>query len=222
VPLNLDRDPDTEDFTEGEVTLSPTGAGPVVEEELGGVLHRLYRVVCDDGQSSDRWVRIGITVADLLPGVVDRASAVLQLPVPDINPEPADGGIVNVGLWLAVEPQTVTPLSAEAGPGVWIVMSPQLSATRFAFGNGDAIECDGTGVPIREVYPDLEVLEESPWCGYTYRSSSPEDDPYLLSVTTVWELPYTSSAGGGSAPPLERTLSVAYDVDEIQTVGVSN
>ncbi len=101
-------------------------------------------------------------------------------------------------------------------------MSPRLAATRYDFGNGDRIECDGTGVAIREVHPDLEVLEESPWCGYTYRSSSPDDAPYLLTVTAVWELPYTSSAGSGAVPPLERTLTVPYDVDEIQTVGVAN
>src|SRR5688572_28463519 len=53
--MYLDRAPD-EEFTEGDIPVSPTGAGPVVERELNGVEHRLYRVSCPDGAASDRWV----------------------------------------------------------------------------------------------------------------------------------------------------------------------
>lgn len=217
----LDREPD-EEFTEGDIPVSPTGVGPVVERDINGAPHRLFRRTCENGAVSDRWVRVGVTVGDLIPAVTDRASALLQLPVPDVNPAPEHGGIVNVGLWLAVEPQSVPSVSAQAGPDVWITVSPALVSTRYDFGNGDGVQCDGTGVAIEEVHPDLEVLEESPWCGYTYRQSSPDDDPYRLSVSAVWALPYRSSQGSGSIPSLERTVTVDYDVDEIQTVGVAN
>jgi hypothetical protein len=43
-----------------------------------------------------------------------------------------------------------------------------------------------------------------------------------LSVTATWTITYQSSAGGGTSTPMERTLTTSYDVDEIQTVGVSN
>ena len=99
-------------------------------------------------------------------------------------------------------------------------MTPTLATTTFDLGNGDSVTCDGTGVPIEDVYPDLDVVEQSPTCGYTYRTSSPEDAPYRLTITTTWELPYESSEGAGEIPPLERTVTVDYDVDEIQTVGV--
>ena len=221
VPLHLDRDPVGEEFTEGDIPFSPTGVGPHVREEIGGVERSLYRVTCPDGPPTDRWVVTNVTAADLLPGLRDRASGLVPPPEPAVNP-PADvGGIVNVGLWLAVEEQTMPALTAEAGPA-WITMTPRLASTRYDFGNGDTIVCEGTGVPIEDVHPDLDVVEESPWCGYTYRRSSPDDHPYQLTVTAVWELPYVSSDGPGSIPPLERSATVDYDVDEIQTVGVSN
>ena len=84
-------------------------------------------------------------------------------------------------------------------------------------GNGDVVRCDGPGVAI----VDTDTLDEGP-CGYTYRRSSPEDDPYTMSVTATWLVTYQSSAGSGSAGSIDRTLSVDYDVDEIQTIGVSN
>ena len=138
-----------------------------------------------------------------------------------VNPPVASGGIVNVGLWLAVAEQPVPSVSAEAG-SVWISVVPRLIATRYAFGNGDVVECDGAGVPIESVHPDLDVVEESPTCGYTYRRSSPDDTPYQLTITAVWALPYQSSSGVGSIPALERSITVDYDVDEVQTVGISN
>lgn len=204
------------------ITISPEASGDEYRRRVDGVLQHLYRVVCDDGTTSMRWVPAEVTAADLIPGVVDQASALLPLPELDVSPDPGVGGIVNVGLWLAVEPQVMPSVSAAAGPNAWISVAPRLVETRYDFGNGDVRVCDGTGVPIEEVHPDLDVQEESPTCGYTYRRSSPDGEPYRLTVTTVWELPYSSSAGGGVLPALERSATVDYDVDEVQTVGLSN
>lgn len=81
-------------------------------------------------------------------------------------------------------------------------------------GNGDVVTCDGTGVAI----VDTDTLDKGP-CGYTYRASSPGDDAYTMTVTATWNVSYRSSAGSGG---VDRSISVDYDVDEIQTVGVSN
>ena len=115
---------------------------------------------------------------------------------------------------------TLDAITAQAGPAVWITVTPTLDTTTFDLGNGDSITCASTGVPIESVHPDLDVVEQSPTCGYTYLHSSPDDAPYQLSVTTTWVLPYTSSEGSGEIPPLERTITIDYDVDEIQTIGV--
>jgi hypothetical protein len=180
---------------------------------IGGRVHILYIVGCGS-TTTLRYVHTGITAGDLLPGVLDIARGRIQPPTPDINPPASAGGIVNLGLWLAVEPATTAPISAEAGPA-WITVTPEHTETTFDFGNGDTITCDGPGTPIT----DLETVDQGP-CGYTYVESSPDDEPYQLTISTTWALPYTSSDGPGTLPPLTRDLSIDYDVDEIQTIGI--
>ena len=43
-----------------------------------------------------------------------------------------------------------------------------------------------------------------------------------MAVTATWDVSYRSSGGSGSVGAIDRTLTVDYDVDEIQTVGISN
>lgn len=56
----------------------------------------------------------------------------------------------------------------------------------------------------------------------SYLTSSPEDDAYQLTVAATRTITYRSSAGNGTRNSLDRTLTVDYDVDEIQTIGISN
>jgi len=65
-------------------------------------------------------------------------------------------------------------------------------------------------------------VEEGP-CGYTYRLSSPEDEPYLMTITSTYNVTYTTSTGrSGTLGPLNRSTTFDYDIDEIQTIGISN
>ncbi len=215
-------------LTRGDVVgIGSTGAGLTPEEAsqpatrvINEREHRLYSVACTDAGTTLRYVPTGVDVDDLIEGITNQVQGQLQPPVPSISPTPEANGIVNLGLWLAVEPQTLNAITAQAGPAVWITVAPTLSSTTFDLGNGDSVTCETTGVPIEEVHPDLDVVEQSPTCGYTYRHSSPDDQPYQLTITTTWSLPYTSSEGSGEIPPLERTVTLDYDVDEIQTIGV--
>jgi hypothetical protein len=184
---------------------------------LGGVPHYVYDVRCPGFSASLRFVPTNLTAADLIPGVEAAAHGRIEVPVPDVSPKFEYTGYVNLGMWLAVEPVTVTPISAEAGPTAWITLTPQHTSISFDFGNGDTVTCDGTGVPII----DTDTFDEGP-CGYTYRLSSPDDDPYQVTITTTWELPYTSSGGPGTLGPFSRSITVDHNVDELQTVGVSN
>jgi hypothetical protein len=140
------------------------------------------------------------------------------VPVPslDLSPAPEAGGIVNLGLWLALTGQDPVTVRAEAG-SLWAEATVTLASTTWDMGNGDVVTCDGPGVPI----VDADTMEQGP-CGYTYRRSSPDDQPFELSVTATWAVTYRSSGGSGSSGTVDRTASVTYDVDEIQTVGVSN
>lgn len=184
---------------------------------LGGEPHYVYAVRCSDFNGSLRLVPTTLATDDLIPGLHDVATGRILAPVPDVSPQLDFTGYVNLGMWLAVEPATIAPITAEAGPNVWITVTPEHQSIHFDFGNGDTRTCDGFGQPISY----LETFDEGP-CGYTYRQSSPDSEPYQVRVSTTWSLPYASSNGGGTLPPFTRDAVFPHNVDELQTVGQSN
>jgi len=165
------------------------------------------------------WAPTNINAIDLIPNALANARTQLTAPTPAINPDATAGGIVNLGMWLAIDdPGTTTARAALAG--VWAQVTANVSDIEFDLGNGDTINCDGLGTPI----PDsaLDSLDQGP-CGYTYLQSSPDDDPYQLIITTNYTISYTTSTGAnGTLAPISRSVTIDYDVDEIQTIGVSN
>ncbi len=191
-------------------------AQPAVTQ-FQGAPHHVFDVRCPGVTGTLRLIPVGVTGDDLVAGLMVVAKGNIGVPVPVVSPPFEFGGWVNLGMWLAVEPAVVASITAEAGPNAWATVSPVQGSVSFDFGNGDVVECRGVGVPI----VDLDTLEEGP-CGYTYRLSSPEDDPYDVTVTSSWDLPYVSSSGSGSVDGFERSVSALYDVDELQTVGRSN
>jgi len=190
--------------------------GTIGREFPDGRSERVFARECPDGVSGFTWVDTSITVQEVIDDAVGRARRAVPAPVLEVNPPASAGGIVNLGLWLALLAAAPVTVRAEAG-SLWAEATVTLTSTSWDMGNGDVVSCDGPGTPI----VDLDTLEQGP-CGYTYRASSPEDDPYQLTVTATWTVSYRSSAGSGSAGTVDRVLSVDYDVDEIQTIGVSN
>ena len=181
-----------------------------------GAPHHVYAVRCPGGRNNRvRTVPVDMDADDLLPGLTSMAHGRIELPVPDTSPALSDPGYVNLGMWLAVEPATFTPITAEAGPH-WATLSASHDSIAFDFGNGDSTRCPGFGTPV----VDLDTVEQGP-CGYTYRRSSPTA-PYTVTVATTWNLTYTSSGGGGTLDPFTRVATFDHDVDELQTVGVDN
>lgn len=187
--------------------------GAVGRQFTDGREEKGFQRRCTDGTGGFTWVETTITISDVIDDVVDRARQTAPLPTLDINPAASAGGIVNLGMWLAVEPRSPTPVRVEAGP-LWAVASLSVESTTWSFGNGDSVRCEGIGVPLA----DSEVVEEGP-CGYTYRSASPDGASFQLSATVTWRVDYRSSAGSGSAGTIDRTVVVTYDVDEIQSIG---
>ena len=165
------------------------------------------------------WAPTNINPIDLIPNALANARTQLTAPTPAINPDATAGGIVNLGMWLAIDdPGTTTARAALAG--VWAQVTANVEGIQFDLGNGDTVDCDGLGTPI----PDwaLDSLDQGP-CGYTYPQSSPDDDPYQLTITTNYTITYTTSTGAnGTLAPITRSITIDYDVDEIQTIGVSN
>jgi hypothetical protein len=203
-------------ITPSGYVFSATPDGGIVRTFPDGRTERVFARQCPDGQSGFTWVDTSITVQDVIDDAVDRARRAVPTPQLDISPAPAAGGVVNLGMWLALQRQPPVTVRAEAG-SLWAEATVTLTSTRWDMGNGDVVSCPGPGVPIA----DPSTVEPGP-CGYTYRRSSPDDAPYVLTVTARWSVTYRSSAGTGSAGTIDRPVTVPYDVDEIQTIGISN
>lgn len=169
------------------------------------------------GGANDFYWTTLIDPVDLVPDALARARSMLPLPRPDINPSADAGGIVNLGMWLAIDDTGVTTARATLA-NAWAQVSARITSVTIDLGNGDTVTCDGTGTPI----PDWawDELDEGP-CGYTYRQSSPDDDPYEITVTATHSVNWTTSDGrSGTLGALGRSVAISYDVDEIQTIGV--
>jgi len=183
----------------------------------GEVQHLGWWKTCIGSDPAFVWLTPTVDMQALIDGAAARARAATPTPIPNINPAPAAGSFVNLGLWLAIDDPGVTTARVALG-GEWAQVRAVHSGFEVDFGNGDSVACELLGTPIL----DLEIVEEGP-CGYTYRLSSPEDEPYVVRITSTYDVTYTTSTGrSGSLGELNRSTSFDYDIDEIQTVGVSN
>ena len=178
--------------------------------------------MCDGAAGFDlAWVPDFVDVDALVASA--RRSVTAQLPEPtmNMNPDPSVGGIVNIGLWLAVADPGQVSITASVGP-VWATVNARYESTTWNLGNGDSVVCEGLGTPI----VDTSTEDQGP-CGYTYRwPSAPkftgtDDLAYHASVTGHWVVTYATSTGAsGTLPAIDRTTEFLYQVREIQTVRV--
>ena len=141
----------------------------------GAGTEQLYVVRCDGSPTSFRWAAQEASIDPQV--VIDAAfsSAQAQIPRPavDISPSPAAGGIVNIGMWLAVDDPGQVNAFASVGP-VWASVTARFTGVTWDMGNGDVITCDGLGTPY---VPGSDTVEQGP-CGYTYARASIESAPY--------------------------------------------
>jgi hypothetical protein len=203
----------------GGPELSSEEAAQPATTVIGGVTYYTYAVSCPGLGTDLRFVNPNVTAADLFDLIRREVNERVPAPVHNMNPAPEVGGVVNLGLWLAVEPQTMDPVHAEAGPA-WITATPMMVNATFDMGvegNEDKITCAGLGTPYPEGSNDPD---EGP-CGYTYRQKLPDDAAYTVTITTEWTIPYTSSSGSGTLTAVTTSSSYDYNVDEIQTIGSS-
>lgn len=178
-----------------------------------GVERSAFFVKCPNQPTTLEMIDTSITVSNLAELTYQDATRIIPLPTHYMNPRPEDGSFVNLGLWLAVEEQTVQPITAEAA-NVWITAYPELTSASFDFGNGDGDDevCGGLGEPYEY---GSNVIEHGP-CGYTYV----QPGSYTVTITTTWTIPYMSSSGAGTIEPAIQTETThEYQVNEIQTVG---
>ena len=169
------------------------------------------------GSGSFRWAAQADQIDPQVVIDAAYASARAQIPAPviDVNPTPEAGGIVNIGLWLAVSDPGQVNAFASVGP-VWASVTARFSGVTWDMGNGDTVTCDGLGTPY---VAGSDTVEQGP-CGYTYTHASNAAAPYHIVVSGHWDIQLTTSTGSNEAlTPIEMTYQFDYDVDEIQTVG---
>lgn len=176
----------------------------------------LYRVVCPDGISF-RWASPAefVDVQALIASARDDAVASIPVPALEMSPAPDVGGVVNLGLWLAVDDPGQVNAYAEVGP-VWASVTATVTGMTWDMGNGDVVHCDGLGVPYIE---GSNQIEQGP-CGYTYTEQPPVDG-YTVTATGHWQIHLLTSLGDNRMlDPIDMPNSFDYDVDELVTVGV--
>lgn len=195
--------------------------GPYVREGSNGP-ETLYAKKCPGKPLKLYWISNSTSDTDMINIAFAEARKTLPLPVMNMSPDPAIGGVVNLGMWLAIDDPGPVVVTATAG-AVSATVTAKLVSVRWSMGNGDVVDCAGLGTAIS----DSNLVEQGP-CGYTYRWPSSrkytgnDTLAYDVSVTGHWEVTFTTSTGrSGTLAPIDRTTSFAYQVREIQTVGVA-
>ena len=168
----------------------------------------------DCASNGIRWIGDPNPPPDPVDVSVDEARERVPTPELDISPGLAVGGVVNLGMWLAVANGDDITATA-TGRGTSVTATASLAETEWDMGDGTTITCAGGGEPIDP--SDLETIDAGP-CGHTY--GAPSDGSYTITVTATWEVTWVATDGrSGTAPPVVQTDSFDYEVIEIQTVG---
>ena len=181
-----------------------------------------------DGYSDGQWRWVTsvppdpATLLDGPNGTTRRVTEAVNPPVPGINP--AGSGYVNLGMWLSVEeagPYVARAQIPESGPAqVWAETRATIRDTTFVFGDGGQEQCDGFGTPIPA--SAVDDVAEGP-CGYTFSDFSGDT---TIEITSRWDVTWALSdgrtGGGTDADMIVLTVTVPYEVLEIQTVGVAD
>jgi hypothetical protein len=141
----------------------------------------------------------------------------LRLPLPVIkwNPPSATNVLVNVPVWLWLDPGSWGARSATASvPGLSVTATATPTSLAFTTGDGATVRCSGPGTAWS---PSMDPKAASPTCGHTYASPSP-DGGYTLSATVTWHVAWTGGGQTGVVPDLHTTAQVALAVGESQAV----
>lgn len=196
--------------------------GGFVDERADGDYVLYYRSACGDGRLDGLYWVPPVSAVEVRRDAFRRVERSIPLPALNMNPDPAAGGYVNLGLWLAVTDPGGRSVTAAVGP-VWVTVTASFDSTTWDMGNRDSVGCDDLGTPII----DLDTVEQGP-CGYTYRyPSAPQYTgdglAYHASVTGTWSISWVDYSGAtGLLEPIYRITPFDYQVREIQTVGVAN
>ncbi len=144
----------------------------------------------------------------------------LRLPTPLIrwNPPSATNVLVNVPVWLWLDPASWGARSATASvPGLSVTATATPARLVFSAGDGSTVTCSGPGTAWS---PGGDPRAASPTCGHTYSVSSAgaPGGTFTLSATVTWHITWAGGGQTGAVPDLQTTAQVPLAVGESQTV----
>lgn len=153
------------------------------------------------------------------PEVLARqARAKLRLPEVVITLNPPGDQLVNLPVWLALDPSSWKPQSATASAGaVSVTATARPVKVVWSMGDGSRHTCEGPGTAWTR---GTDPRASSPDCGHVYRHSSAGtgSGSYTVSATVTWEVTWAGAGQTGTVPGLETTGQVQTRVQESQTV----
>jgi hypothetical protein len=153
------------------------------------------------------------------PAVLARqARNSLRLPTVAIDMNPPGDQLVNLQVWLALDPASWKAQSATASvPGVSVTATARPVQVTWSMGDGSTRTCDGPGTAWTS---GTNPAQASPDCGYVYRRSSAgaPGGTYTVTVTVTWQVTWAGAGQTGTVPGLETTGQMQTRVQESQAV----
>ncbi|WP_123678759.1 hypothetical protein [Couchioplanes caeruleus] len=205
----------------------PADLSPTMIENMGGQPAGeggWYEKVCygADGQATTGLggpVWIAGAPPAVSPEILARqARAKLRLPDVTIRMNPPGDQLVNLPIWLALDPSSWKTQSATASvPGVSVTATARPVMVSWAMGDGTTKTCDGPGTAWT---PGTDPAKASPDCGHVYRRSSAgaAGGTYTVTVTVTWEVSWAGAGQSGTVPGMTTTGQVQTQVQESQAV----
>ncbi|WP_030442477.1 hypothetical protein [Actinoplanes subtropicus] len=192
----------------------PAGADPA-----GG---GWYMQVCGNDTSAlgtaPQWIANPPAAAPAV--LARRASADLTLPSPRIraNPDPGHDLLVQVPIWLWIDPSSWGARSANAAvPGLSVTATARPTQVRWEMGDGTTLTCTGPGTVWRA---GGDPSAASPDCGHVYRRSSAgaSGGAFTVRATVTWSVSWVGAGTEGTLAPLTTTSTVDVHVAESQAI----
>ncbi|MEV8515880.1 hypothetical protein [Dactylosporangium sp. NPDC051484] len=198
-------------------TIAALGGQPAGEG--GWYMRTCYSPVAGGEQGLGGLVWIAGAPPVVSPAVLARqARARLDLPAAVIKTNPPGDQLVNLPVWLALEPTSWKSQSATASvPGVSVTATARPVQASWSMGDGTTVSCAGPGTVWSA---GTDPVKASPDCGHIYRRSSAAaaGGIYTVKVTVIWEVTWAGAGQSGSVPGLTTTGQARTRVQESQTV----
>ena len=158
------------------------------------------------------------------PPDVGEVKSQTQLPVPTVglSPAPPIPQLVNLPVFLWIDPAQWVPVTASAtSGGVTSTVTATPRRVVWDMGNGESVPCDGPGAAYVPGVPDDQQPSK---CRYTYRRSSAGAPNGTFTVTTTleWDVSWVAigAPGGGPLDPASQSTTTTVEVVEVQALNV--